>query len=120
MIQPSHGARFTFEALAEILSFGDMLGQDFDGDEAIEAGIAGLCTSPIPPAPIGGRTSQGPSLSPADSAIAIQSDYRGDRESGAQSLLTSGRALGSWPETVFLGSAPVQLPESSAYPKPDI
>ena len=42
MCQRSHGTRFEFEALAEILAFGDVFGQNLNGDETIETGVTSL------------------------------------------------------------------------------
>ena len=39
MVERSHGVGFALEALPELLAFGDVLGQDLDGDEAIEARV---------------------------------------------------------------------------------
>ena len=42
MIQRGNGAGFAFEAGAQIFAFGDVFGQDLDGDGAVEPGVAGF------------------------------------------------------------------------------
>ena len=39
VVERSHGVGFALESLPEVLALGDMFGQDFDGDEAIEARV---------------------------------------------------------------------------------
>lgn len=40
MVQRSHRASFAFETSAQIFALGDVLGQDLDGDAAVEARVA--------------------------------------------------------------------------------
>src|SRR5579859_606155 len=40
MVERRNGAGFTLEALSQFGVFGEMVGQDFDGDGAVEAGVA--------------------------------------------------------------------------------
>ena len=42
MVQRGHGARFAFEAGAQIFAFGDVFGQNLDGDGAVEPRVAGF------------------------------------------------------------------------------
>ena len=51
MIQLRNGLGFSLEPLAELRVAGDVRGQDFDRDGAIEAGIAGAVDLSMPPAP---------------------------------------------------------------------
>lgn len=57
VIERSHRAGFAFEAGSGIFALGDVFGQDFDGDRAVEAGVAGFVDFAHAPAPMGARTS---------------------------------------------------------------
>ena len=42
MVEAGDGAGFAFEAGAEVFALGDVVGEDFDGDGAVEAGVFGF------------------------------------------------------------------------------
>ncbi len=57
----------------------DVLGQDIDGDRAVEAGVAGFVHLPMPPAPRAETISYGPSRTPGASAMDLPGMENGNR-----------------------------------------
>ena len=57
MLQVGQGLGFALEALPQVRPLRQMSGQGLDGDEAVQARVAGLINLPIPPLPISARIS---------------------------------------------------------------
>ena len=57
MIQRRNGPRFALKSLAKVGPIREMSGQNFDGNDAIQARVSGFVDFSMPPAPMGERIS---------------------------------------------------------------
>ena len=89
VVQAGDGLGFPLEPLLQLRVAGDVLGEDFDGNRAVEAGVAGFVHLPHPAhADLGSDLIRAEAGARSEGQVA---DYTGLEASRRRSLLCNGQ-----------------------------